>query len=516
MRSDRSISYSIAAIIIIVIVVVAAAAFLAARHAKPSPPTGATATTTTTTAATATTPTATTTKTTTATTTTTTTTTTTPTTTTTATTTATKHLEVLTIGSSKIRVPADFYDFAMKAKRGEVHVTINFWTSMLPFEVEVIQSVVDEFMKEYPGITVKYTGTVQNMKEAVKAGIIAGDVEHTADVFTWAHDWTGELAEGGYIVPIDKYLPPETLQDLQSQFLSVAYSAGVYKLHLYGLPWAAEAIALVCNADMVRSLPSTYAEWKAIMEKYYNPDNETYGLAYQIDPYFIYPFITAFGGYYYDEANDSVGVNSTGTVEGMKFLIKNILPYMYTGDLGHEIQLKVFLDGRAPCIITGPWDLPAIKEKIPNIIVGPIPEIDGRTPKPFSGIKLLWITKLAEQDKNRLYASILFAMWFSINDDTLKMLIDQAGFIPVKLSLVQYVKENINEYPIVAGFIKSVSNSVPMPKSPKMAKVWGPVTNALNAILSTYAEKGPQAALEIVEETMNAAQKEILESFAGG
>ncbi len=413
-------------------------------------------------------------------------------------------------------MPPELYDFAMKAKNGEVQVTINFWTSMMPFEVEVVRTVVDRFMEEFPGITVKYTGTVQNMKEAVKAGVIAGDVENTAHVFTWAHDWTGELAEGGYIVALDQYLPPETLQDLQAQFLSVAYSAGVYKLHLYGLPWAAESIALVCNTEMVQSPPTTYEEWRTLMEQYYNPDADTYGLAYQIDPYFVHPFVGAFGGYYYDETTDSVGVNSTGTVEGIKFLIQNILPYEYTGDLGHEMQLKVFIEGRAPCMITGPWDIPAIKQSIPSIVVSPIPEIDGKTPKPYSGIKLLWITKLAEQDKDRLYASILFAMWFTLNDDTLKTLVDEASFIPVKLSLIQYIQENIDKYPIVAGFIESISNSVPMPKSPKMAKVWGPVADALNAIMTKYAEEGPEAALAIVDETLDSAQQTILQKFAGG
>ncbi|MGC8949558.1 MAG: extracellular solute-binding protein, partial [Thermoprotei archaeon] len=407
---------------------------------------------------------------------TTTTTTMTTTTTTTITTTTTPPLPTIKIGTSEIRVPKDFYDFISKVKSGETKVTINFWTSMLPFEVNNIKNVVNSFMSKYPGITVKYTGTVQNMKEAVKAGVIAGDVENTAHVFTWAHDWTGELADGGYIVPLDKYLPPETLQDLQNQYLSAAYSAAVYKLHVYGLPWSAETVALVCNTNMVSQPPKTFTELESIMQKYYNNKTNTYGLAYQMDPYFVYPFVTAFGGYYYNEENDSVGVNSTGTEEGLRFLVTNVLKYEYTSDLGHETQLKIFTDGRAPCMITGPWDIPAIKQSINNISVVPLPSINGNTPKPFSGIKLLWITKLVEQDKNRLYASLLFTIWFSLNDDTIKLLVDNAGFVPVKKSMVTYVTQNMAKYPIVSGFVEAVANSIPMPKSSKMALVWGPVT----------------------------------------
>lgn len=496
---------AIAGIIIVIVVIAAAAVLMMQGGGQPTPTTTATSPTTSTT----------TTTTTIGTTTTTTLPTTTTTTTTTATTTQQPQLKTITIGSSTIRVPDDFYEFVQKVKNGEISVTINFWTSMLPFEVDAITQVVNEFESEYPGIKVSYTGTQQNMKEAVKAGVLANDLENTANVFTWAHDWTGELAEGGFIVPLDKYLPPETIEDLQAQYLTNAYSAGVYNLHLYGLPWAAEAIALVCNTEMVSTPPKTFAELEQIMQQYYNPDNDTYGLAYQIDPYFVYPFVTAFGGYYYDDETGSVGVNSTGTKEGIKFLIQHVLAYEFTGDLGHETQLNIFQQGKAPCMITGPWDIPAIKENIPNITVSAIPPIDDKVPRPFSGIKLLWISKVTEQDQNMLYASILFVMWFSLNDDTLKSLVDNAGFIPVKKSVVAYISEHIDQYPIVAGFIESISNSIPMPKSPQMAKVWGPVSEALNAILAAYSENGPEAAIEAVDQALDNAQESILQSLSG-
>ena len=166
-------------------------------------------------------------------------------------------------------------------------------------------------------------------------------------------------------------------------------------------------------------------------------------------------------------------------------------------------------------MITGPWDIPAIKDSVPNITITAIPKINDKVPKPYSGIKLLWITKLVENDKNRLYASLLFAMWFTLNDNTIETMVDEAGFIPVKTSVVKHISQNIEDYPIVAGFLKSVSNSVPMPKSPKMATVWGPVSNAINAILTKYSEEGPESALEAVKPTLDQAQQEILEKISG-
>lgn len=423
-------------------------------------------------------------------------------------------LTTLEIGTSKIRVPMDFYDFVSKAKTGAVSVTINFWTAMMPFEVAVVDKIVKQFMSEYPGVKVRYTGTVANMKEAIKAGIVAGDVENTAHVFTWAHDWTGEMADGGFIVSLSKYLPRETIEDLRREYVAFAYTAGVYKLELYGLPWAAEGIALICNLDLTGGVvPKTFSQLEDIMRKWYNPERGTYGLAWQIDPYHVYPLVTAFGGYYYDEDRDAVGVNSDGTVEGFKFLFSRVMPYMFTKDLGHEAQLSLFEEGKAPCIVTGPWNMPRIKERVARIAVAPIPEIDGKTPKPFSGVKLLWVTKAAEADKNRLYASILFALWFTLNDNVIKTLMDEAGFIPVKVSMVDYLRANAEKYPIILGFSSSLANSVPMPKSVKMAKVWGPVAEALSSLITIYSERGRDEAVASVKSLLDEAQSKILEAF---
>jgi arabinogalactan oligomer/maltooligosaccharide transport system substrate-binding protein len=436
-----------------------------------------------------------------------------PTTTTPSPTPTSPSLYSIQIGSATIRVPQEFYNFIMQVKNNQIKVSINFWSSMLPFEVDNVKKVVQDFTSEYPGVTVKYTGTVQNMKEAVKAGIIANDIENTAHVFTWAHDWTGEMADGGYIIPISDYLSPETLSDLQNQYLSIAYTSGVYKLKLYGLPWAAEAIALVVNKNLVSTPPKTFDDMLNIMRQFNDPSMNKFGLAYQMDPYHLYPFITAFGGYYYNEDDDSVGVNSTGTEAGIKFWIQNLLPYMDTRDLSHETQLKVFTDGRAPFIITGPWNIPAIKQAGIPIEVVPIPNIGDKIPKPFSGIKLLWVTKLVEKDRNRLYAAILFALWFSLADNELKMLVENAGFIPVKKSVVEYLNQNIDKYPITVGFANSVARSIPMPKSLKMAMVWGDVSNALNAIFTEYSQKGPDAAIASIRTYLNQAQQSILDKF---
>ncbi len=438
-------------------------------------------------------------------------------------------LSVVFFGNTPIRVPYWLKDFADKCKSGEIEtIEINFWTQMAKFEEDTIKEVISMFEQEYPCIHIRYTNIppgagIGELKNRVKAAVQAGSVEEGVDVFTWAHDWTGELADGGQIVELNRYLPDETLADIRKQFTLMAYEAGKYGVRHYGLPWAAEALALIVNKKLVDHAPETFNEMKQVMEQYYNPDVDTYGIAYEFSAYHIYPWITAFGGYYYDDMEDKVGVNTTGTKEGVKFFIQNILPYMDVSDLGKDYQLRIFTENRAPFIITGPWDIPKIKEALgEDFIVAPIPKIDDQhIPKPYVGVKLLWMTPLAVTSPLRGNATLLFMLWFTLNDASLKKLVDKAGFIPVKKSLLDYVEQHRDEYPVVFGFSQSVQQGVLMSKSAKMAKVWN-IGTYLQAIIGNYTttlietrsrEKAVETAVAMVDQTLDACYKDIMKAL---
>ncbi len=394
------------------------------------------------------------------------------------------------IGGIDVRVPEEFKEFIDKCSVGEAStVTIYLGTAMMSFEASIIEGLVNKFSEEYPCIKVEYTNYAgqDRLKAAVDASNIVRKVGTGPDVFTWAHDWTGMYADKGYIVALDDILPRETIEDITRNYMSSAVSAATYKLKIYGLPWAAEAIALVINKDLVPNPPRTLSEMLTIMRSFHNPSEDRYGLAYQIDAYHVYPWVSLFNGYYFDDYALRIGVNNTETKNGIEFFVRNILPYLDYRDLGHENQLTIFIDGRAPMIITGPWNIPRIKSVLgeEKIAVIPIPKLnDTHAPKPFSGIKLFWMTQLSllgEEQPERMYATLLFIIWFTLSDDVLMTLVSQAGFIPVKTALLT----KITDYPIVYGFAQAVFNSVPMPKDKRMSAVWQ-VGDYLSAIITEY------------------------------
>lgn len=510
-------------IILVVAVAVIAGALLIMQQGAPSAPTTTTPTTTPTTPTTTpttpiTTPT------------------TTPTPTTPTTPTTPPVVNTIKIGDLEIAVPQEFKTFVDAVKNGSIppkSVKIYFGHAMTPDEFAAFQKIINMFIEEFPGIEViplSYASMDQLKTQISAIAALPPEqrisfIGNAPDVFTWAHDWIGSFADKGWIIDLETYLGTETITNYIVPVIQpLAMSAVTYKLKTYGLPYSGEAIALIVNKQLVPNPPTSFDEMKSIMQQFYNPSKGTYGLSYQFDPYHLYPFVTAFGGYYFDEITGSIGVNSTGTKEGVKFYISNVLPYLDYSDLGYTAQVNLFLTGKTPFIITGPWALPSIKNSIglDNIQIVPIPEIDGKIPKPFSGFRNMYIAITATAGGiERTYASILFTLYVTLNDNALKILVEENGYVPVKQTMIQYVVEYKSKYPVVYGFLQQVLRSTPMPKDPKMDKVWGIGTN-LNAIVGEFTkaisegrsvDEAIQATLPVVDQELDAAYATIMESL---
>ena len=63
---------------------------------------------------------------------------------------------------------------------------------------------------------------------AVQVGNLEKDI-----MFSHGHDWTSEITDAGYIVPLDKYLLIETISDLKLQFLASFLRVKALATYLY-------------------------------------------------------------------------------------------------------------------------------------------------------------------------------------------------------------------------------------------------------------------------------------------
>uniref|UniRef100_A0A7C4HA28 Extracellular solute-binding protein n=1 Tax=Staphylothermus marinus TaxID=2280 RepID=A0A7C4HA28_STAMA len=444
----------------------------------------------------------------------------------------------IVIGNVSLKVSREFKEFVDKVKAGEISVKIYFGHALAEHERSAFVKVLNMFNQEFPGIVVEELpyASMDLLKSQISAIATLlpeqreGHIGKVPDVFTWAHDWIGSFADKGWIIPLEKVLDEEAINEIRTMLLPIAFESVRYKLKTYGLPYAGEAIALIINKKLVDTVPTTFSEMKSIMEEFYDPVNERYGLSLQFDPYHIYPFITAFGGYYYDPGKENIyerfGVNSTRTKQGVEFFIRNVLRYMDYSSLSGERQLSLFTANRTPMIITGPWNLPAINGSIglENVVIVPIPSIDDKIPRPFSGFRNLYLTIMAETGGiNRLYATVLFVLYISLNDNVLKILVDENNYIPVKISVIDYVIENKDKYSIVYGFYQQILRSIPMPNDPLMDMAWG-VGTYLNAIIGEFTnaiaagkslDEAIEQAVAVINEKLDEGYARIIGSLSG-
>ncbi|MCD6300968.1 MAG: extracellular solute-binding protein, partial [Staphylothermus sp.] len=454
------------------------------------------------------------------------------TTTTTTTTETTPAGTTIKIGDVELPVPPEFKDFVEKAKKGEVNVTIYFGHSLAPEERDSFIKVIDMFQQEYPGIKVveKYYGGMGELQSSVIAAASLppeqreGLIGNAPDVFTWAHDWIGWFADSGYIIPLEDYIGYDAIDVAAEHILPSALSAVTYKTKTYGLPYAGESLALYVNTKLVPNPPTTFEEMKQIMEQFYNPSEGTYGIAGQIvGIYHINPWVTAFGGFFYDEVTKQLGLTKPETIEGVKFFVANILRYMDVSDLGHDYQRKLFGTGKTPLYFSGPWDVKYATDTLglDSFTVVPFPRIGDKVPKPYSGFRNMYISVMATAGgRERTYASILLVLYVTLNDDAILTLVNELGYVPVKYSVADYVTTHLEDnplYKIILGFYNQLKYSVPMPKDKNMQVVWG-VDTYLQAIWQAYAEaleegKSPDEAVEItlakVEQALQDAYDEI-------
>ena len=299
----------------------------------------------------------------------------------------------------------------------------------------------------------------------------AGPAGEGPDVFTGAHDWTGELAANGVIDPID-------LSSVSSNIVPVALNGFNFEGETYGLPYVTEAIAMYRNTDLVADAPATWEEAVAGCEAagvehcFVLP-----GGGAATDAYHQYPFVTAFGGYLFQfdpstgfDASD-IGLDSPDGVKGISTLADQVTAGNVSST-DYDTAKNLFLEGSAAYWITGPWELGGLRDQSAiNFDVSLIPQIGDAPTEAFVGAQGFFVSSFSE---NKLLASS-FLLDFLATDEVMQALYDAD---PRGTAWVS-VQDGLTSDPEVAVFAEAAANGTPMPNIPEMAAVWGPLGDNL-------------------------------------
>lgn len=285
------------------------------------------------------------------------------------------------------------------------------------------------------------------------------------DITVGAHDWLGALVAAGVVSTID-------LGDTASQFESVALEAMTYDGQLYALPYSLETIALVQNVDMVgEEAPATWEELVQRAEEAgaerpiaINTAGETG------DGYTMYGFQTSFGApvFVQDESGSyttEIGMGGENGEAFAQWLHENgsAGTGIISTTVDYDINNELFNSGKAPFTVQGPWAMSAYTD-VPNIAVHPIPSAGGETAAPFVGVQGFY---LSSQSENALLAQE-FLVNHLATEEAQRALYEADPRIPAFTTIAEEVASD----PIIAGFLASSQNGVPMPSIPEMGSVW--------------------------------------------
>lgn len=206
------------------------------------------------------------------------------------------------------------------------------------------------------------------------------------DIFCWPHDRTGEWARSGLLVPVH---PPKRVRD---EIDESAWKAFTYKGKIWGYPLSIEAVGLVVNRDLVKTVPTTFDEVVALDKELMKQGKKALLWDYN-KSFFTWPLLAGAGGEVFGRSASGeldpavVGVNSPGAVAGAAMLSKLIEGGTMPRGARYAEMEAGFARGEIAMMITGPWAWDNARKAKINFTVAPIPAvIPGKPSKSFVGV----------------------------------------------------------------------------------------------------------------------------------
>ncbi|WP_129337999.1 sugar ABC transporter substrate-binding protein [Cellulomonas endophytica] len=379
--------------------------------------------------------------------------------------------------------------------RGDEELVI--WTDAL--KLDAVQAVADAFAEEN-GISVGVQAIVNTRSDF----ITANQAGNGPDVVVGAHDWIGQMVQNGAVDPLQL-----SAADLGG-YAENAIQAVTYDGQIYGLPYGVEALALYCNKQYA---PDTYATLEDVIaagqaavdggqvESALNVAQGDVG-----DAYHMQPVLTSMGGYLFGQNPDGtynaddLGLATPGGLAAAQKIYdlgeagSNVLRRSVNGDN----SIALFAEGRAACLISGPWALNDIRAGIGEdaYTIQPVPGFAGQQPaQPFLGAQAFYV---ASNGQNKTFAQEFVTNGVN-NAEAMTTMYELANLPPALTEVRQAIAA---DNPDFETFAQAADNGNPMPALPAMAEVWAPLGQAYSAIIGGA---DPATTMQQAQDTISAA-----------
>lgn len=324
-------------------------------------------------------------------------------------------------------------------------------------QVSYYKSIVKDFHKKHPNITVKVTQSPNGSANAKTD--VGKDASKAADVFEVPNDQLGQMANAGYINP----LSPSDTSNIKKNYVSQAVKGVTWKGKVYAYPYAQQADTIYYNKSKLSA--SDVKDWDTLTKKGVLATDFTN--AYTMWPVFFSAGTTLYG----ENGEDLKGstFNSQNGVNALTWIAKQKSNKNVMQTSNALNQLK---KGNAAAIMDGPWNAANIKKILgKNFAVAKYPTVTVGGKKvqleAFLGIEGFAVNSHTSNAK----ASSELAAYIT-NKKSQLIAHDKAGQIPVLKSAV--ASSDVKSDPVAVAVIEMAKsgNSVLQPKLPQMATFW--------------------------------------------
>jgi arabinogalactan oligomer/maltooligosaccharide transport system substrate-binding protein len=332
-----------------------------------------------------------------------------------------------------------------------------------------LKEVANTLAEQYSQDTGGTLNVIEKDFYQVEAELASG----SPDLFIGSTEWVDRLAQAGSVVSIG--------EPNRSGFEQRVLQGASYQGQLYGIPYAIESLALVCNGDELKSQPGSLTE---LTDAGYNVIVTPGG-----DPYTMFPIQSSFEVYplELDETGDWVETSGLGSPRSKEFAT-------WLGDnkslftsLDYSAGIAAFVEGQETCLLTGPWAISEILNRANfKVSVYDFPSVGGSQPLSFATSRAIFVSAQSQNQEQAKRVAEYFA-----NSATQLLIYKQTGRVPAKADVISEIED-----PVIAGFAKAAAWSVVLPSSELMQNTWAPWSKTLNTILTS--DEDPQITWDLM------------------
>ena len=250
------------------------------------------------------------------------------------------------------------------------HTTITVWQGDTQTEAVAFKTLVAEFNRTHPTITVnsQFYGNSDYALQKVLAAIAGGK---PPDISYLYGSWAPNIATNPQLVPLNKFIDADPSFNWNDFFPGERKVATVGN-SIIGIPALVDNLALVYNKTLFKQagipLPTatwTWSQFEQAAIKLTNPAKKQFGWAYVNDAsedtvWRYWAMLWQAGGSILSPDGKQAGFDSAAGLKAMTLLQQLTAHHAIYLDNGSDNYLSVFQNGHIGMLWTGPWDLAQI------------------------------------------------------------------------------------------------------------------------------------------------------------